>query len=151
MEKYYKIEKTRDIDSNYLEELQISSSYSRIWKATEINRFLMNENNFSISCSLNTGIIGFCMCQNILDSLEICLLLVKKEYRSRGFAKLIFEEIIRFCKDKKIKRIMLEVSTENKIALNFYKSLNFKKVGTRKNYYSNKFSFCDAILMDFKL
>ena len=151
MEKYYKIEKIKEINCRYLEELQKTSSYEPIWKKSDLTRFLKNKSNFSILCSLDEKIIGFCMCQKILDSLEICILVIQKNYRSQGLGKTIFEEIVKFCKKKRIKKILLEVKFENKAALSFYKSLNFKKVGIRKNYYNVSKKKSDALLMDLKL
>lgn len=47
------------------------------------------------------------------------------------------EHIINFCIEKKIKQINLEVSSNNTIAINLYKSYDFQEVGLRKKYYGN--------------
>ena len=45
--------------------------------------------------------------------------------------------MISFCKNNNIKKINLEVSSSNEIAIKLYKNLGFIQVGCRKNYYPN--------------
>ena len=51
--------------------------------------------------------------------------------------------LITYCVENNIKKIHLEVSSKNKIAINLYTKFGFTQVGLRKNYYKNS----DAILM----
>lgn len=45
------------------------------------------------------------------------------------------KHIINFCIEKKIKKINLEVSSNNTTAINLYRNYGFQEVGLRKNYY----------------
>ena len=47
------------------------------------------------------------------------------------------EHIIKFCVEKNIKQINLEVSSNNTTAISLYKNYDFQEVGLRKNYYGN--------------
>ena len=51
---------------------------------------------------------------------------------------------------KNYKNIFLEVSLSNSKALNFYKSLGFKKISIRKNYYSSVKNQNDALILNYK-
>ena len=61
------------------------------------------------------------------------------------------EKIIinKYLKNLNFKNIYVEVSANNKDALMFYQSLNFLKIGLRKNYYRKQRS--DAILLKLKI
>jgi GNAT superfamily N-acetyltransferase len=52
---------------------------------------------------------------------------VKKELRGLGIGKLFFKELKKICKDKKIKRIMLDVFEVNENGKKFYKKTGFKQ------------------------
>ena len=71
-------------------------------------------------------------------------LITKKDKRNLGFGKLLLNELINFAKQKKCKKINLEVNENNKSAINLYESFNFKSVGLRKKYYKG---IDNAVLM----
>jgi ribosomal-protein-alanine N-acetyltransferase len=45
------------------------------------------------------------------------------------------EGLVRAARRAEVKRLFLEVATDNEAAVALYKSLGFKKAGTRKGYY----------------
>ena len=59
----------------------------------------------------------------------------KLKYRKKGIGKALLKKFLKIAAKKKIKSIFLEVSVENKIAIDLYSKANFLKVGERKNYY----------------
>lgn len=60
-------------------------------------------------------------------------ILLKKEARGRGLGEKLFKKIIeKAAKELKIKIIRLDVYSDNKIAINLYKKMGFKKLGTIK-------------------
>jgi len=61
-------------------------------------------------------------------------ILLKKEARGRGLGEKLFKKIIeKAIKELKIKIIRLDVYSDNNIAINLYKKMGFKKLGTIKN------------------
>ena len=56
-------------------------------------------------------------------------LVIKKEFRRKGYGKKIIKWFIAFSKNKGVKRIGLGTRVENKIALNLYKKLGFGMIG----------------------
>ena len=76
----------------------------------------------------------------IYEKCEIIDIFVKEEYRNNSIAQNLIKEIL---KDFDVENITLEVSKNNKPAINLYEKLGFKAVAPRKNYYSD----ADGLLM----
>ena len=68
--------------------------------------------------------------------IEIISILIDKKFRKKGIGKGLLNDLLSLANKKKIQHIFLEVSVENKIAINLYKKFNFIKVGERKDYYN---------------
>ena len=77
-----------------------------------------------------------------IDYLEITDVLIYEEYRGLGYSKEIMNYIF---KNTSYKRILLEVSINNVIAISLYKKYGFKEINTRKNYYKDG---SDALIME---
>ena len=62
---------------------------------------------------------------------------------------LLVNAISNFKITKPLKKISLEVSKSNDLAINFYKKNGFKTIGTRKNYYNEGLGMKeDAIIFE---
>lgn len=92
---------------------------------------------------------AFISFERVLDEGQIISVATNPEYRRRGYAKKLFDEVKKLAKATETELFTLEVRSDNAPALALYESLGFKEVGRRKNYYSNPPS--DAILMDLHL
>ena len=91
-------------------------------------------------------LIGFVELQGDLEETEIITLGIKKNFQNQGYGK----QLINFIIKKNYKNIFLEVSLSNLKALNFYKSLGFKKISIRKNYYRSVKNQNDALILNYK-
>ncbi|WDV47193.1 GNAT family N-acetyltransferase [Clostridiaceae bacterium M8S5] len=58
---------------------------------------------------------------------------VRKKYWNKGIGKIMMNECIKWCKEKGIEQLELEVVTENSRAISLYKRLGFQEFGTKKN------------------
>ncbi|GAA0177114.1 GNAT family N-acetyltransferase [Clostridium sediminicola] len=58
---------------------------------------------------------------------------VCKDYWRNGIGKKMMQECIKWCKEKGIEQLELEVVTENNRAVSMYKSLGFQIYGTKKH------------------
>jgi ribosomal-protein-alanine N-acetyltransferase len=76
---------------------------------------------------------------------EIISLAVRPDFRQKGIGKELTNFLISHFKKRGVKEIFLEVRTENKTAISFYKNLGFTVLKTLKNYYRNG---DDAYLME---
>lgn len=99
---------------------------------------------------VNGEILGFFILNFVMDELEIYTIAVKKEERKRKIGSFLIEEIIKKAKEENIKKIFLEVSTNNSAGLALYNKFGFEVIGTRENYYSltgeNAYSMCKEII-----
>lgn len=91
----------------------------------------------------NDIIIGFINYDIIYDTSEIEYIYVEEDFRNKGIATTLLNEMISELKKLSINSITLEVSEDNIEAINFYKKNGFKEITKRKNYYGAK----DAIMM----
>ena len=80
-----------------------------------------------------------------IDEGEIARIATAPSMRRQGAAGQMFQELVAFCEEQQITRIMLEVREGNKAARRFYEKCGFTEDGIRKNYYENPQE--NAILM----
>ena len=93
-------------------------------------------------------IVGICVLQVVLDEAQINFFVVNQKYRKRGIGSLLMKYLIKRCRKQNINKLLLEVSSKNIIAENFYNSFDFYTVGIRRNYYKDG---SDALLKEKKL
>ena len=77
------------------------------------------------------------------DEWELLNIAVAQEFRRKGLARALWSAAVTSFRGT----IFLEVRASNQAAINLYKSLNFKGISTRKNYY--EFPSEAAIVMRF--
>ncbi len=110
-------------------------------KLNFFNQTLSNENFKFIKLVLEKQIIGFLQFSLNKSDCDIISIGVTQKFQKMGYGKLLVE----YLKSLNLKNIFVEVSTDNLNAIMFYYSLNFLKIGLRKNYYKKQRS--DAILL----
>ena len=76
-------------------------------------------------------LIGYICYFHVKDEVEIIKLGIMKSHQGKNYGSYLIQKI----KSLPIKKIFIEVSCFNKIAINFYIKNGFKKIGIRKNYY----------------
>ena len=81
---------------------------------------------------------GYLITYDNIDSLDIFEIAVDKNFRKKGLASKLLNRI----NDER--KILLEVSEKNDVAINLYKKNGFKMISRRKNYYLDG---SDAIVM----
>ena len=90
---------------------------------------------------VHVGMIAF---QSIPPELEILRLGVHPDWRKRGHARFILEQLEIQTKSDKIESLWLEVHAANKPAISLYSKLGYKEIGRRKKYFRNPLG--DALL-----
>ena len=88
---------------------------------------------------------GFILCSAASDQCEILTICVLPEWRCKGVAKNLIQNVIEKAKNTGVKEIFLEVAENNKIARNLYLGLGFKEFGRREGYYKQKEGRVDAV------
>ena len=85
----------------------------------------------------NNYVIGFIDFWITFDSATIAQIGIRKNYRGRGLANLLMQEMIDDCYAKKVMNITLEVRASNAKAISLYKKYNFKEIVIKPHYYDN--------------
>ena len=111
-----------------------------------INKFLENFNTSINESGIfskyiiykEEDVLGILCFQFIYDRIEIDYLYVQEEYRNKGIATKMLDELVKFSVENKGLNITLEVRESNIAAINFYKKNLFKEVSSRENYYKDE-------------
>ena len=113
----------------------------------ELNNIL-SQSAFKIWKIEKDRVLGYLSFYQVIDEIEIIRIGIIKYYQRRSYGSLLIDEI----KKLDVKKIYLEVSVQNKEAINFYLKNGFQKIGIRKGYYSNNKSYrIDALRLCVKL
>ena len=72
---------------------------------------------------------------------------IRNEFRGQGVGEKLVKKLLSWAKTAKIKRIELEVWSNNLPAITLYKKLGFKIEGKRKKQYKIRKKYVDGILM----
>ena len=104
---------------------------------------IIKDGNYEIyKLIINEEEIGYIETIPNIDYLEITDVLIYNDYRGKGYSKVLMDYIFN---NTKYKRILLEVSDINKIAISLYNKYGFKEISIRKNYYKDH---SNAIIME---
>lgn len=90
---------------------------------------------------INEEIVGFLDYSLMFDKIEINYIFIKEEFRNN---KIAYKLISYMIENNDFSNITLEVNINNLYAIKLYKSLGFKIINVRKNYYNG----VDAYLME---
>ena len=110
-----------------------------------INYF--NEDTIKIWKVLDKIVVGFIVFYRVKDEIEIIKIGIMKSCQRKNYGSLIINKIKKL---NNIRKIFLEVSTENTQAINFYLKNGFKKIGIRKAYYRVNKQRIDALRLLFE-
>lgn len=105
--------------------------------------FIKSKNIILLKDYLKNEICGFLIYRGDCHEIEIINLGIKKQYHGIGYGKFLLKYLM-----KNFNEISLEVSIENVSAQRFYKSLGFRVISIRKNYYEADGS--DALVLNLK-
>jgi [ribosomal protein S18]-alanine N-acetyltransferase len=81
---------------------------------------------------------GYILFRTMADEGEILSFAVRPQSRRRGCAKDLLARMLSFMRNKRVKRVFLEVSSANRAAIAFYTNAGFKIIGVRRGYYASK-------------
>lgn len=88
---------------------------------------------YILNCYEEDNIIkGFIIATQMYETIEILLVYVDSKFRCNGIASKLLKDL----EETDVDNLLLEVSVENKNALNLYKKHNYQIVSTRKGYYN---------------
>lgn len=94
-------------------------------------------------CEIIMSENGFIVYRIAVDEAEIITIGVNPDFRRNGIASAMIGIIEKTLKNQAVKKLFLEVASNNIPAQKLYESMGFKTVGLRPKYYDG----VDAILM----
>ena len=94
-------------------------------------------------CEIIMSENGFIVYRIAVDEAEIITIGVNPEKRRQGIASAMIGIIEKNIKNQGVKKIFLEVASNNALGIKLYENCGFKTVGLRPKYYDG----IDAILM----
>ena len=106
-----------------------------------LEKILESDNEYIYGYYKDNTLIGFIHISKSYETIDIINIIVKEEERHNKIATKLLDYIVDKYKD--INNIILEVRSNNKIAISFYLNNNFKHIHTREKYYDND----DAYIM----
>ena len=82
-------------------------------------------------------LLGLCSAWLVIDELHITFIAVHPMHQRKGLGRLLLSDLIKRSKSLQTNRIHLEVKNNNEPAKAFYKSMGFKILGNRSNFYKD--------------
>lgn len=114
----------------------LQTEFDEFWNVNIFLTELKNENSTYFAAKIKDEIVGFAGIWNDTFDFHITNIVTKKNYRKQGIGSKLLETLIAFAKEKQTNSLTLEVKETNTQAICLYEKYNFKKIGIRKNYYS---------------
>ena len=99
---------------------------------------LENKIAFYVVAEEEGEVLGYAGLWNMCGSADIMNVGVLKNRRRQGIAEEMLRELLRYCCEKDIFEINLEVRVSNAPARQLYSKLGFCEVAVRKGYYDGK-------------
>ena len=127
-----------------------SNSNPTPWKI-ETFKQVLEVRTMSFVIKDENKIIAFCIASKVLDECHLQNISVINGFRNQGLGTYVIQILMGRAQIFGLKVIFLEVRESNKVAINFYKKLNFKEVGLREGYYKRDSGRESALLMSLTL
>jgi ribosomal-protein-alanine N-acetyltransferase len=116
------------------------ASFPNPWHETTFEGEIQNEGiSFPLVAVHRTDkkIIGYILFWKIKDEILINNIAVHRDFRRRGVAEAMLQDVLASAHREGVVFASLEVRSSNKPARIFYEKLGFRLIGIRKDYYSN--------------
>jgi ribosomal-protein-alanine N-acetyltransferase len=91
--------------------------------------------NIYLVCDYNGKIAGYCGMWTVLGEGNITNMAVAAEYRRKGIAAGLMEELLKRGQKKDVTIFFLEVRESNTAARTLYENAGFSQIGIRKRFY----------------
>jgi len=94
------------------------------------------------------ALIAYAVEMIVLDETHLLNLSVAKSYQRHGVGRALLKHLIFQAETRGQSKMVLEVRESNLTGIALYQSVNFERVGYRKNYYPSGLGREDAIIME---
>lgn len=111
--------------------------FSEPWTEDGIRAELTDKTARFIVAEKDGAGIGYCGMHEVCGECYIANIAVLPEYRRKGIAAKLLENLISHCEESSAEFLSLEVRVSNAPAISLYEKFGFKKQGERKDFYKN--------------
>ena len=129
----------RLMDSSHVEKIAELEKlcFSDPWSVKSIASELENQLSLWVVAMDGEKLVGYVGSQSVLGWADMMNLAVAPDYRQRGIAQALVNELIARLQQNQVTCLTLEVRVSNTPAISLYEKLGFATVGRRPNYYHN--------------
>ena len=113
------------------------ASFTMPWSETSFLGEVYSRHSITRVAELSGKIIGYICIKQVADEAHLMDLTVDSAYRRQGIATSLFNNVRKDLRENGCRFLYLEVRVSNIVAKEMYEKLNFRIVGTRKDYYIN--------------
>ncbi len=124
-------------------------SFSTPWSETSFRSEIYSRYSVTRVAELNGVIVGYICVKHVADECHLLNLAVHPDYRRRGIARALLDNVIQELRIEGCRFFYLEVRSSNYAARKLYEKFGFNMVGVRKGYYINPAE--DAVIMMMEL
>ena len=111
--------------------------FSDPWSANAFHSEMNNPLALWLVAVEGDRVLGYVGSQTVLGQADMMNLAVAPEYRQKGIAQALVNELISRLRQNQVTCLTLEVRASNAPAIRLYDKLGFVPVGCRPNYYHN--------------
>ncbi|MFL5349877.1 MAG: ribosomal protein S18-alanine N-acetyltransferase [Hyalangium sp.] len=94
-------------------------------------------------------LLGLAIFWIVQDEVHVLNVAVAPEHRRRGVGRVLMDEVLARGRHRNCALATLEVRRSNEAAIGLYKSLGFRSVGVRPNYYVDEKEDAIVMVLDF--
>ena len=120
--------------------------FSDAWSENNIKDSIESKFDYCIVIEEDYRVLAYIIFRVNEDEAELFRIATDKQYRGLGCGHKLMNFMISNLRDMKVKKVFLEARCQNKDAISLYEHYGFKKIGIRKEYYSDPTD--DALLME---
>ena len=122
-------------------------SSNGLWSKSQWERELIDPKRICLGIiELETKkLLGLCSAWFVIDELHITFIAVHPMHQRKGLGRFLLTDLIKLSNSLQTNHIHLEVNKNNEPAKAFYKSMGFKTVGNRSNFYKDG---SDALILN---
>jgi ribosomal protein S18 acetylase RimI-like enzyme len=117
------------------------------WSQADLRGWLVRSEAFAVLAADGGDPVAFGLALAAGADAELLTLATRPDFRRRGLARLVLDELDREAARRGHQRWVLEVAADNLAAWRLYEGLGFGHIGLRRAYYARPDGRCDAVVL----
>ncbi|HON38409.1 MAG: ribosomal protein S18-alanine N-acetyltransferase [Desulfomonilia bacterium] len=113
------------------------ASFISPWSVHTFLTILHDRRSYNLTARYDGEIVGYCFSLGMKNMVHLLNLAVRPDFRRRGIARRLLNEIFSFARSHGKSYVFLEVRKSNDTAKRLYASMGFTHVSTWQRYYSD--------------